>query len=395
MRPVEAQRIVTRRDLVISLCAAPAVWAAADAPEPISIPVKLNDYGQILTAVRVNGSRPLWCELDTGGGGPLLFLDTATAASIGVGATSVGRSTGATDAAADVDGRAQVNLTFPSFDLPAQQLVIKAKPLAGDKEGTIGLMMLGRFVVELDHVAPALRLHDAESFRYSGPGQAIPFTIENQNPFVTVSLTLSKDEEVQGRFVIDTGAAGSIAYLARSFAGRNRLPEHAVKSAPDSLGLTACRIEKIAVGPFSVDRPIVHQFGAAGFGGNPEPDGMLGIDFLRRFRLFLDYGRKQAILEPNARYREACRFDASGIRVYRPAGERQAVQIFQVLPGTPASDAGLREGDNLMALDDRPVERMSPGMVQEALREDGRELTLLVQRKFDVFTVRLKLRKIL
>ena len=383
---------MTRRDFVISLCAAPALCAS---PEPISIPVRLNDYGQILTAVRVNGSRPLWCELDTGGGGPLMLLDMATAASIGVGATAVGRSSGATDAAADVDGRARVNLTFPSFDLPAQQLVIKPKPLAGDKEGTIGLMMLGRFVVEMDHVTPAVRLHPAESFRYNGPGQAVPFTVENQNPYVPVSLTLSKGDEAQGRFVIDTGAAGSIAYLAKSFASRNRLLDRVVKSAPDSLGLTACRIEKIAVGPFSVDRPIVHQFGTAGFGGSAEPDGMLGIDFLRRFRLFMDYGRKQAILEPNVHYREACRFDASGIRVYRLVGEHQAVQIFQVLPGTPAAEAGLREGDQLIALDDRPVERMSPGMVHEALREDGRELTLLVQRRFDVFTVRLKLRRIL
>jgi hypothetical protein len=389
------QKTLKRRTLLASLCAAPAVWARPETGEPIALPARLNDYGQLLVPVRVNGSRPLWCELDSGGGGALMFLDLATAAGIGVAPTTLGRSTGATDPAASVDGRAQVDLAFPGLEIPSQELVIKPKPLPGDKEGVIGLMLLGKYVVELDHASPAVRLHNAEKFRYSGPGQAIPFTIENQNPYVTVSLTLRSGDEIRGHFVIDTGAAGSIAYLAKSFADRIRLLARVVKSAPDSLGLTACRIERLSLGPFSVERPIIDQFAAMGFGGSAEPSGMLGIDFLRRFKIFMDWGRKQITLEPNRYYREPSRFDASGIRVYRLAGEHQAVQIFQVLPGTPAAEAGLREGDNLIALDDVPVERMSPGMVHETLREDGREITLLVQRQTEVFTLKLRLRKLL
>jgi hypothetical protein len=38
---------------------------------------------------------------------------------------------------------------------------------------------------------------------------------------------------------------------------------------------------------------------------------------------------------------------------------------------------------------------MSPGMVQEALCRDGRESSLLIQRAEEVFTVRLKLRRLL
>jgi hypothetical protein len=387
--------VITRRTLIASLCAAPAAWGGSETGDPIALPARLNDYGQLLVPVRVNGSRPLWCELDSGGGGPLMFLDLATAASIGVSPTALGRSTGATDAAASLDGRAQVDVAFPGLEIPGQELVIKPKPLPGDKEGVVGLMLLGKYVVELDHAAPAVRLHNSEKFRYSGPGQAIPFSIENQNPYVDVRLSLRSGDEIRSRFVIDTGAAGSIAYVAKSFADQNRLLERVVKSAPDSLGLTACRIERIALGPFSVDRPIIHQFGALGFGGNAEPSGMLGIDFLRRFKIFLDWERKRITLEPNRHYREPSRFDASGIRVYRLAGEHQAVQIFQVLPGTPAAEAGLQEGDNLIALDDVPVERMSPGMVHEALREDGREVALLVQRKTEVFTIKLKLRRLL
>src|SRR5260370_230262 len=104
---------------------------------------------------------------------------------------------------------------------------------------------------------------------------------------------------------IDTGAVGSIGYFSRSFAVQNKLTERALASVPDTMGRTACRIERFALGPLGVNHPVVHHFGTPGFGGKTEPDGMIAADFLRRFRVFLDYGRGRMILEPNPSYAEA------------------------------------------------------------------------------------------
>jgi len=81
--------------------------------------------------------------------------------------------------------------------------------------------------------------------------------------------------------------------------------------------------------------------------------------------------------------------------VHRVPSLPDALRIYQVLPETPASEAGLQETDLIVAVDDTPVQRMSPGMVQEALTRDGRECALLIQRADDVFTIRLKLRRLL
>jgi hypothetical protein len=59
------------------------------------------------------------------------------------------------------------------------------------------------------------------------------------------------------------------------------------------------------------------------------------------------------------------------------------------------AEAGLHASDLLVALDDTPMQRMSPGMVQEALTRDGHESSLLIQRADEVFPVRLKLRRLL
>ncbi len=105
--------------------------------------------------------------------------------------------------------------------------MIKPDPLPGDKDASIGMLVLSRFVVELDHESPAVRLHEATLFRYSGPGRTFPFTIEENNPFTTATLTLRDVQQVPARMVIDTGAVGSIAYFSRSFAIPNRLTRNA------------------------------------------------------------------------------------------------------------------------------------------------------------------------
>jgi len=384
---------VSRRTVLASLCAAPRLLATPAAP--ITLPARRNDFQQLLVPARIDGSPPLWCELDSGGGGPLVFIEAAKAAAIGITPTSFGRSAGPLESAPALDGRTRVALAFPGLKLLDQELVIKANPLLGDKDASIGMLVLSRFVVELDHDSPAVRLHEPENFRYSGPGRAFPFTLEANNPYTAATLTLRDGKEVTARLVIDTGAAGSIAYLSRSFAAEHHLAERAVGSASDSLGRKACRLERFALGPLGVTRPVVHQFLEPGFGGKTEPDGMIGVEFLRRFRVFFDYTRSRMILEPNSSYTEPSRFDASGLRVHRVAALPDAVRIYQVLPETPAAEAGLQETDLIVAVDDTPVQRMSPGMVQDALAREGRECRLLIQRGYEVFGVELKLRKLL
>ena len=385
--------MLSRRALLASLCAAPRLWPSAGAP--IELPARHNDFHQLLVPARIDGSTPLWCELDSGGGGALVFIESTRASAIGIVPTGFGRSAGPLENALALDGRTRVTLAFPGLRLPEQELVIKTTPLLGDKDASIGMMVLSRFVVELDYDSPAVRLHEPGGFRYSGPGRAFPFTIEENNPYTTGTLTLRDGKEVTARLVIDTGAAGSVAYLSRSFATQNRLTERALGSAADSLGRRACRLERFALGGLGVTRPVVHEFLEPGFGGKTEPDGMIGVEFLRRFKVYFDYGRSRMILEPNSRYAEPSRFDASGLRVHRVAGLPDAVRIYQVLPETPAVEAGLQETDLIVAVDDTPVQRMSPGLVQEALMREGRECRLLIQRGYEVFGVGLRLKKLL
>jgi hypothetical protein len=117
-------------------------------------------FHQLLVPARIDGSPPLWCELDSGGGGALVFIEAAKASAIGIQATSFGRSAGPRENTLELDGRAQVTLAFPGLTIPGQELVIKPASLPGDKDASVGMLVLSRFVVELDHDHPAVRLHE-------------------------------------------------------------------------------------------------------------------------------------------------------------------------------------------------------------------------------------------
>ena len=75
----------SRRDVLAALCAAPALRSAV--PVPLSLPARRNDFHQLLVPARIENSPVLWCELDSGGGGRVIFIDAARAAAIGVQAT--------------------------------------------------------------------------------------------------------------------------------------------------------------------------------------------------------------------------------------------------------------------------------------------------------------------
>ncbi len=388
MRTTETGLRLTRRSVLAAL--ATPLWSA-DA-SPITLPARLNDFHQIQIPVRINGSAPLWFEVDSGGGGALLFIDIGKAMGVGMQPTAYGTSAGPADGSAEPDLRARANADLPGLRLNDQEFVIKQKPLG--KDGILGLATLARYVVEFDYETPALRLHDAGAFAYRGAGAAVPFTVAATNPYVAGSLLLPGGETVEGRFVLDTGSAGSILYLSHSFAQRTRLLDRGLKWVPDSIGLYATRVPRFSVGPLRVENPVIRRFPARGFGGTSEPDGLIGVEFLRRFRIFFDFGRSQAIFEANRHVQDPSLFDASGIRVERTA-RPDVHRIFQVIPNTPAFDAGVRESDLLVAIDGVPVIRLSPLMVQEELSRDGRKCTLLIERGGEVRTVTLELRKLL
>ena len=164
------------------------------------------------------------------------------------------------------------------------------------------MLVLSRFVVELDHDSPAVRLHEPESSATPDRAARSRSRIEDNNPYTTATLTLRDGKEVTARMVIDTGAAGSIAYLSRSFAaaapaGRARLGSRLRQPGTEGMPAGALRAGSAgcgaAGGPPIPGAWIRRQNGARRHDRGRVSAALQGVFRLRRSRM---------ILEPNSRY---------------------------------------------------------------------------------------------
>src|SRR5262249_1686810 len=84
-------------------------------------------------------------------------------------------------------------------------------------------------------------------------------------------------------------------------------------------------------------------------------DGFLRSEIWRRFRVTLDYSRKQMRLEPSESLRDPFESDMSGLILVADGADFKTFRISQVRGDSPAAAAGLREGDVLLAIDDQPA----------------------------------------
>jgi hypothetical protein len=290
----------TRRDFLSSLAGAslfPVLRrvAAATAPDPVTIRGRVDASRRILIPIRINGSGPLWSILDSAGGGAV-YLDQETAAKASLTGSWAGTSSGPNNREPVRDSRTRALVSADTVNLGVALVVIK--PVATTP--TVSMSLLLRYVVELDYEVPSVRLYDADAFRYTG-GRAAPFSLEPDfanNPFTRAVLTVA-GAEIPAYLTIDTGCGGCSASLSRSFIDRHV----ELRSLPAANGYAA--IEQLCVGHEMARNPVLRLAASRGYGGNPEPDGLLGVEFLRHYRVFMDYRRLEMILRPEAAFAAA------------------------------------------------------------------------------------------
>ena len=325
--------------------------------------------------VSINRAPPADFLFDTGAS--LTVLDSSYAARIGitavghqqgVGAGAIGNAAFATVrslsvAAPDGDGVELADLKVAVLDLEGFLKPYFWREVAG----VVGFDFIQRFVDRIDYDRQVLTLDDPKGFHYTGPGAAIPMTLAGSTPVVKLAF----DGSVEGQFRIDVGSGGTVD-LHTPFVKQHRLLE-AAGPRREMMGggfggsflSTARRMEKLEIGPYGWARPIVALSGAtSGAFTSEDYAGNIGNQFLRRFTCTLDYARRMLYLEPGAHYAEPDEFPRSGLQL---ALDGDRVLAYAVLADSPAARAGLREQDEVVAIDGKPARNWTPDTLAETL----------------------------
>ena len=236
--------------------------------------------------------------------------------------------------------------------------------------GVIGYDVISRFVVTVNYDDSTLVLHDPASWHYAGSEKPLPMVMNGTVPAIRGTF----DGSDEGLFRLDVGSSSTVdvhAPFANAKGLRGRMGR---TQSVDGVGFGGSfsseigRLRSMSLGPYEWDDPIVVVSSATeGAFASEEFAGNIGNRILERFRVTLDYQRREVFLEPGKRYSDRDRLTRAGVLLTRRAG---VVTVASVLVNSPADHAGLREGDQLLALDGRDIARWDLPEVS-ALLDDG------------------------
>lgn len=395
-------QVTTSRSILIE-CDAPIpdsvfMIAAGGGDAELPDPGRLHGFDLSGQHIYVEGTvcgRATDLILDSGAGATV--LDESLAAELGLlptgGFSAAGIGGLETFGFAVVPEYSALGATVTDQTLALMDLDSSLYPSTGRHVGMIlGYDFLSRFLTVIDYGSRTVALYPAEGFPL--PSGGVPIPAERAMRLLAVEAVL--EDSIPVRLLIDTGAGGAL-HLSRSF----------MEAHPSFLeGRETLEIELAGLG--GISRSTVFRAGSMTLGGFTVPtglcsalpdipvvsgfDGILGTAVLARFVVRLDYATPAISLEPSGLFDEGLPEDMAGFSGRISEG---SIELTAVSPGSPAWEAGLREGDILLSIDGIDpgtdlvlVDSLSAGPV-------GTARTVEVMRDGALYEARMVLRQLL
>ena len=366
-----------------------------------AIPLEI-DNNILFLRVSVNGSRPLRFIFDTGASVSVVNSELLKELKLKVEGQASGTATGGNIQVGLVNG---VSLSVAGAEVRNQILATLAldKTPCVEFDGVIGYDFINQFIVEIDYPNSLINLYNPRTYVYPGPGKVVPLLIAGRRtPLAVTNILLEGGRSVVSQLEVDTG--GDSAFVIKSpFVKKHGLTRSLSTSIKGS-GVGAGgeqkrlvgRVERVQLGPFTLDKPVVNLEEEKEESGDGEDgDGIVGGEVLRRFKVILDYSHQRMMLEPNAGFKDPYEVAMSGIGFGSNEEDCKDRKVQEVEPNSPASAAGLQVGDIITAIDDKGINDIPSNDFEQLWKQNGKEIRLTIKRGTEILEKRIILRRLI
>jgi hypothetical protein len=355
-----------------------------------------SENNLILLPVSVNGSEPLWFDLDSGSG--YCFINLSRAKPLALQFEGTVQAQGAGAGTADVEvikgavhfGIGDVKISVApagAMDLTSLEPVV-GRPI----DGTLGYDIFEGLDITIDYVSHQVTFTDPEEFHPSRRGQSLPLgletggtTPEDRVPLVHGRIAIAGSPPVDARFLVDSGSGDAVDHpLIRKSTGKLVNTETGVGIGKELRGVEG-RIEYLQLGPFELRGAV-----SACCGGSDLSSQLIGGQALNRFNVTFDYPHQRLILEPNRNYHLPFLADQSGINLRWDPAARELF-VHGLSENSPATDAGLQTGDVIVAIKGVPPSQLSLERVRRIFEANSGKYNLKVRRGTQTLAIRLLL----
>lgn len=360
-------------------------------------------YGGVVVvqAVLKGHADTLQFILDTGSAG--ISLDTGTCVRLGIELTPSDRVVRGLGGSKQVSFARNRTLLLPglqvdSLDFHVNDYELISQVYGLQIDGIIGFSLLSRYIVQIDYDTEHISIYTKGKFTYPRGGLLLKPSL-TLIPIITAPLRNGSAQRTT-RYYFDTGA-GMCLLLSHQFVkdstilSSRRRQRKVIQTEAQGLGgkmsMDITTIQEFRIGNYSFRNVPVYLFDDQNnITAYPFLGGMIGNDLLRRFNIFLNYGRKEIYMIPNSHYRDAFDYSYTGLIIYLINGH---VEVTDIIKGSPAEKAGFKKGDIILAINNNFSNNLQ--LYRDILKNIGTRPTLLITRDKELLLKKLQIKSIL
>jgi len=351
----------------------------------------------IYADVQVNGKGPYQFIFDTGG---MNLLTPPLVASLGLKSEGAMQGGGAGSGHMDVGMTKVSSLSLGNAQVKDQVFLVMPLNAMSNIEGVgmpgmVGFETFRRFVTVVDYGKGTITLIKPDKFDPKDSGTPVKFAFNGNG--VDAPATYNG---VPGVFTIDTGSRASLT-LNGPFAKEHGFDKGRV-DAVTGWGVggptrsVAVRGGDLKLGGFDIKGPVVEVSTDKGgaFAGKNE-SGNIGAGILKRFIVTLDYEHQTMYVKPvTVPVADLDTFDRSGMWINE---DDAGYKVVDVTKGAPAEQAGLKAGDEIVAVDGKPAKSIPVYEMRKRLRDEapGTVVKFAVKRGSETKDVSVKLKDLI
>ena len=123
--------------------------------------------------------------------------------------------------------------------------------------------------------------------------------------------------------------------------------------------------------------------------------GQISSEVLRRFTITFDYSRKRVYLQKNAFFNQPFEVDMAGWFVIAAGESLNGRKVFLVMNDSPAAEAGVKEGDEILSVDDHAVSALSLDGLRDLFKQEGATRRVRLARDGKAFDIVIRLKRLL
>lgn len=229
--------------------------------------------------------------------------------------------------------------------------------------GLLGYEFFNNLAVKIDFSDSTLSISRPKDLRLFRKGTKIPISIEDRKPYIKTKVTFADDVKAEDKLILDLGAGHALSL--ENAIEKHGLPKKFI-AANLGVGLTGPvngflgRVKELDIGKYKIKDVITSfpegdQFKTL----TVKRDGNVGIGILKRFTVIIDYPDSVVYLKPGNAFKTPFEHDMSGLEYYSAGKDFDRVIISRVEPGSPGDAVGLERDDEILAINLKPVKKMT------------------------------------